>query len=236
LGIVGLTAAPSRLGRVGHGFLAAAAVSRRSTVTLSGIAVLVGRSGRILLLPGLVPVPLLGVPGLGFPSAGTFISRLSRRALIRRRLLRLERSIVFLCQKAVRLANRSRSDGAIGQPDAFGNEVVVYLRIGGDIRRYAVKVLHPGRMVPKQMSYLMVEHAGELLYRPAGDNRRIVVEPPPHIYRQGAQAGLLHRLERPSSGRQIRMCFYQAEPGRLDFGGKSHSAITSIAFRLSMTD
>jgi len=108
LGAVGLAAALSRLGRVGHGFLAAAAVSRRSAVALlSGIVAQVSRSGRILLLPGLGTVPLLGVPGLGFPSAGTFISRLSRRALVRRRLLRLgfQRSIVFLCQKAVRLAD-----------------------------------------------------------------------------------------------------------------------------------
>jgi hypothetical protein len=199
-----MAAAPSRLGRVGYGFFAAAMVSRRSTVTLSGIAVLVGRSGRILLLPGLVPVPLLGVPGLGFPSAGTFlafarISRLSRRALIRRRLPRLERSIILFCQKAVRLANRSRSDGAIGQPDAFGNEVIIDFRIGGNVRYDAVKVLHPGRMVPEKMGYLMVEDAGQLLYGPAGDNRRIVIQPPPHIYRQGFQPRLCNRLECPGS-------------------------------------
>jgi hypothetical protein len=37
-------------------------------------------------------------------------------------------------------------------------------------------------MVPEKMGYLMVEDAGQLLYGPAGDNRRIVVESPPHIH------------------------------------------------------
>lgn len=113
-----MAAALSRLGRVGLAFLAAAAVSRRSAVTLlSGIVAQVSRSGRILLLPGLGTVPLLGVPGLGFPSAG--LLRLSRCALIRRRLLPLESSVILFRQKAVWLPNFLRGDRNARQPDAF---------------------------------------------------------------------------------------------------------------------
>jgi len=164
-----------------------------------------------------VPVPLLAVPGLGLTSAGTFISRLSRRALIGRRLLRLERSIVFLCQKAVRLANASGGDCPGGQLDAFLQKVVVYFRVSRDVCGNVVEIFHPGRMVPEQVGYLMVEHAGELLYRPAGDNRRIIIQPPPHIYRQGFQPRFCNRLECPGSRRKIGPFLHQAEPGRLDF-------------------
>jgi len=94
-----MAAAISRLGRVGPVF-------RFAPGRGSGRGVLGGIS--VILVA--VPVPLLAVPGLGLTSAGTFlafarISRLSRRALLRRRLPRLvfQSGIIFLCEEAVRL-------------------------------------------------------------------------------------------------------------------------------------
>ena len=152
-------------------------VGRRSSLPWSGLAV--GGS----FLPGLVPVSLLGVPGLGFPSAG--LLRLSRCTLIRRRLLLLESSIIFLGQKAIRLPDLLRGDRIGGQRDTLGQQVIVYFRVRRDICGSAFKILHPPRVVAEQVRYFMVEDARELLYRPQSGDGGIIIQPPPLIHRQG---------------------------------------------------
>jgi hypothetical protein len=121
-----MAAARSRLGRVA-GCVFRFAPGRRSgyAILLGGISVIF--TSGITAGIGRITIPLLAVLGLRLASASTFlafarISRLSRSALLRRKLPRLffQGSVVFFSQKAVRLTDRRRSYGIIRQPDAFG--------------------------------------------------------------------------------------------------------------------
>ena len=84
------------------------------------LVAMVGRRSPFLLWSGFAVMSGLFVPLLiTFGPLMISARRLSRCALIRRRLLLLESSIVFLCQKAIRLPDLLRGDRNVRQPDAF---------------------------------------------------------------------------------------------------------------------